>query len=121
METLGISNPAASAAEPNTATASPPPRLVKAAHEFEAQLMKELMAPLTKSASVPGGSGSEDGDDQDSGSAGALGEFASEALGQALSAAGGFGIAKGILDEIGHANDRIGNHGLPPSNPKRNP
>jgi Rod binding domain-containing protein len=92
--------------------ATPPPRLVKAAHEFEAQLMKELMAPLTQSASVPGvGNGAGDEDDQESGSTGALGEFAAEALGQALSAAGGFGIANRILGEIGHAGAHIGNQG----------
>jgi hypothetical protein len=98
----------------NTASALPQPRLVKAAHEFEAQMMKELMAPLTKDSTVPdvaGGSGGIE-DDQDSGSSGALGSFASEALGKALSEAGGFGIAHQILGEIGHSNGHIGNHGV---------
>jgi hypothetical protein len=76
---------------------------VKAAHEFEAQLMKELMAPLTRGSSIPGVGGNADEDDSESGSAGALGEFAAEALGQAMSAAGGFGIANRILGEIGPA------------------
>jgi hypothetical protein len=107
METLGISSRTGSAVDANTGPASPPPRLVKAAHEFEAQLMKELMAPLTKGSSVPGASGSED--DGDSGSSGALGEFAAEALGKALSAAGGFGIANRILGEFGHSGGHIGN------------
>jgi hypothetical protein len=110
METLGVSQTSGTS-EANTGTALPPPRLVKTAREFEAQLMKELMAPLTKGTSVPGGSGSEDADDQDSGSAGALGAFAAEALGQALSAAGGFGIANRILGEIGHAGGRTSNVG----------
>ncbi len=39
-----------------------PPRLVKAAHEFEAQMMKELLKPMTESRSFTG-------DDEDSGSA----------------------------------------------------
>jgi Rod binding domain-containing protein len=38
----------------------------------------------------------------DTGSGGALGEFASEALGQALSERGGFGIADRIVKELSH-------------------
>ncbi len=104
-----------SAAGQGGAAASPPsPRLVKAAHEFEAQLMKELMAPLTRSSSLPGvggGISGTDEEDEDSGSGGALSQFASEALGKALSAAGGFGIANQILGEIGHVGGHTGNQG----------
>jgi hypothetical protein len=113
MVTLGVSA-TSGATQSGTGNAVPQPRLVKAAHEFEAQLMKELMAPLTRGTSVPavgGGAGGSDEDDQDSGSAGALGEFAAESLGQALSAAGGFGIANRILGEIGHVGGDTGNHG----------
>jgi hypothetical protein len=113
MNTLGVSI-MSPASEANAAPSVPQPRLVKAAHEFEAQLMKEMMAPLTKSTGVPGVGGSTGGsdeDDQDSGSGGALGEFAAESLGQALSAAGGFGIANRILGEIGHAGGHTGNQG----------
>lgn len=68
------------------------PRLVRSAHEFEGQMMKELLKPLT---------GAEDGDsDSGAGSEGALGEFATEALGQALSQQGGFGIADKIVREL---------------------
>jgi Rod binding domain-containing protein len=74
---------------------TPQPRLVKAAHEFEAQMMKELMKPLSHSSALTG----TDTDD-DSGSAGALGEFASEALGKALSERGGFGIASSIIKHL---------------------
>ena len=76
---------------------SPPPRLVRAAHEFEAQMMKELMKPLNRGSALQGIDG--DGDD-DSGSGGALGEFASEALGRALSENGGFGIASAIVKKL---------------------
>jgi Rod binding domain-containing protein len=69
-------------------------RLVKAAHEFEGQMMKELLKPMTAS---------EDDGDDDSGSGGALGEFASEALGQGLSQQGGFGIADRIVKELSHS------------------
>jgi Rod binding domain-containing protein len=73
------------------------PRLVKAAHEFEAQMIKELLKPMTASDSLMGGDKDADGD---AGSAGTLGEFATEALGQALSRAGGFGIANRIVVEL---------------------
>jgi len=80
------------------AISAPQPRLVRAAHEFEAQMMKELMKPLNHGSSLAG-----TGEDGDDGSAGALGEFASEALGRALSERGGFGIAAGIVKELSPA------------------
>jgi Rod binding domain-containing protein len=88
-----------------TPSVAPPPRLVRAAHEFEAQMMKELLKPLTHSGSALGGGDEADDDSGDgsglgSGSAGALGEFASEALGKALSEGGGFGIATGIIRQL---------------------
>ena len=82
------------------AAAVPQPRLVKAAHEFEAQMMQELMKPMTQKSSMTG----DDADsDSDSGSGGALGEYASEALGRALSDKGGFGIANQIVKELSHS------------------
>lgn len=92
MEIGAIHTAAASAA----ATA-PSPRLVRAAHEFEGQMMKEVLQPLTANDGLTG-----DGDDE-SGSNGTLGEFASEALGQALSRQGGFGIASQIVKELSHS------------------
>lgn len=70
------------------------PRLISAAHEFEAQMMKELLGPLAADGRE------EDG--ADSGSTGALGEFASEALGRAVSACGGLGIARQIIHSLSH-------------------
>jgi Rod binding domain-containing protein len=66
--------------------ATPQPRLVRAAHEFEAQMMKELMKPMTQASS--------------------LGEFASEALGRALSERGGFGIATSIVKDLSHSGNK---------------
>ena len=80
--------------------AMPSPRLVRAAHEFEAQLMKELLQPLTESGSLIG---DDEGDGR--GGAGTLGEFASESLAGALSASGGFGIADRILGEVSHSGN----------------
>jgi Rod binding domain-containing protein len=81
---------------------TPQPRLVKAAHEFEAQLMKELLKPMNHSASITG-----DGDDGDSDEGGVLGEFATEALARGLSSQGGLGIANQIVHSL-----------TPPSNTK---
>lgn len=71
----------------------PQPRLVHAAHEFEAQLMKELLKPMATGTSL-------DGDESDVGSGAVLGDFATEALGQALSRQGGLGIATSILHSL---------------------
>ena len=93
------------AAGTTTGSATPQPRLVKAAHEFEAQMMKELMKPLSDGASLTGADA--DGDDAE-GSGGALGEFAQEALGRALSEHGGFGIATSIVKQLSHAGNQNG-------------
>ncbi len=92
----------AAAGEAGAGDTNPPqPRLVRAAHEFEAQMMKELLKPMTHAGTFAG-------DDDDSGSIGALGEFASEALGRALSDGGGFGIANQIVKELSHSGNRDG-------------
>ena len=70
------------------------PKLVKAAHEFEGQMMKELLKPMNSGDPLFGE------DDSESGSGGALGEYASESLAQALSNRGGFGIADQIIREL---------------------
>jgi hypothetical protein len=66
-------------------------------------MMQELMKPLTRGSSLTG----EDEDSGDSsGSSGALGEFATEALGRALSERGGFGIAKSVLKDLSHSGSK---------------
>src|SRR3954447_9184578 len=73
------------------------PRLVKAAHQFEAMMMKELLAPMARSGDLfTEGEGDQKG---------ILGEFATESLAGALSAHGGLGIA----DRIVHSLSRSGN------------
>ena len=100
----------------NPADASAPsPRLVRAAHEFEAQMMNELMRPLTQCSSLTG----EDGDSV-SGSGGALGSFATEALGRGLSEHGGFGIARSVLEDLSHSGQKAAN-GKGTENLHRNP
>jgi len=92
--------------ETNTSAATTAsPRLVRAAHEFEGQMMKELLKPMCDGDELTGA-----GEDSDSGagSGGALSEFASEALGQALSERGGFGIADRIVRELSHSGNQRG-------------
>ena len=84
-------------------TAALPPRLVKAAHEFEAAMMKELLSPLQ---------GSQDKEDE--GSLSALTSFAGEALGQAISEHGGFGIADRIIRQIVVSGNHSGNSVVTP-------
>jgi len=83
-------------------SATPQPRLVKAAHEFEAQMMQELLKPLAQSSGL-----TSDDSDGDSGSAGALGSFATESLAQALSQQGGLGIARNLIQTL----SQIGTNG----------
>ena len=72
-------------------------------------MMKELLKPLTGTSLLNG--------DQDSeGSSGALGEFASEALGRALSDKGGFGIADRIVKDLS-SSGRSGVQGNHPPTP----
>jgi|SRR5580658_2562227 Rod binding domain-containing protein len=91
------------------AAATPSPKLVHAAHEFEAQMMKELLKPMTESDPLTGDEKGADGVlDSGAGSGGTLGEFATESLGKALSDRGGFGIADRIVNQLTHS----GNHGV---------
>jgi Rod binding domain-containing protein len=97
---------AAHTAQANAASA-PSPKLVRAAHEFEAQMMKELLAPMTGEDPLFGDADDTSGSGlalgSGSGSGGALADFASEALGEALSERGGFGIADKIIRQLAPA------------------
>ena len=108
----GHAGPAAtSSAATSAAPSGPSPRLVKAAHEFEAQMMKELLQPMMQGNGLDDDDGGGDDDSSGlglgsgSGSGGALAEFASQSLGQALSQRGGFGIANQIIRELGRAGN----------------
>lgn len=76
------------------------PRLVKAAHQFEAMMMKELLAPMARSGDMFADS---EGDEN-----GILGEFASESLAGAISAHGGLGIADRIVHSLSQSGNRSG-------------
>ena len=99
MQSIAALPAAAGAAD----AAVPQPRLVRAAHEFEAQMMKELMKPMTQRSALTG----DDADSgSESGSGNALTEFASEALGRALSERGGFGTATQIVKDLSHSGNK---------------
>jgi Rod binding domain-containing protein len=98
---LSIAATTAATAGAETTPAAPSPRLIHAAHEFEAQMMKELLKPMMASNGLNG----ED-DNSASGSGGVLGEFATEALGRGLSEQGGFGIATSIVKQLYSAGNK---------------
>ena len=105
MQTIGIAGNAVSLlGQKSDAAASP--RLVRAAQEFEGQMMKELLKPMTDGDGL---TGTDDDSDSGAGSEGALGEFASQALGQSLSQHGGFGMANRIVHELSHSGHQPGN------------
>ena len=97
---LSIAAATAVGAGGDTKQAAPSPRLVHAAHEFEAQMMKELLKPMTAGNGLDGEAG------EAAGSGSALGEFGSEALARGLSEQGGFGIANSIVRQLSSASNR---------------
>ncbi|HEY1983849.1 MAG TPA: hypothetical protein VGG85_00485 [Terracidiphilus sp.] len=96
MLAFGSALPAATA----HAAGGSSPRLVRAAHEFEAQMLKELLKPLSQSSGLLG-----DEDESGPGAGGVLGEFASESFAAALSAQGGFGIAQQIVRDLSRSGN----------------
>lgn len=78
---------------PLTQAGSPSPsqsthRAMKAAQEFEAQLLYTILQPLEKTFSAISGSAD---------SSGAYGDMGTQAVASALSTAGGIGIAKMLI------------------------
>jgi Rod binding domain-containing protein len=82
---------------------APSPRLVRAAHEFEGQMMQELLKPMTNGDVL---TGTDEDENSGAGSGGALSEFASQSLGQSLSQRGGLGIANRIIQELSHTGNQ---------------
>jgi Rod binding domain-containing protein len=70
-----------------------PSRIIKAAQEFEAQLLTTLLEPLEKSFSSVGGKDSTAGDDD-------YGYMGIQALASALSNSGGIGIADRVARQL---------------------
>ena len=72
-------------------------------------MMKELLKPMTDGDALTGAMTATTDSGSGAGSGGALGEFASEALGKALSERGGFGIANRIVKELSRSGNHHGN------------
>jgi len=66
-------------------------------------MLEELLKPMTEDGGLGGDDG---GSDSGAGSGGALSSFASGALGQALSAGGGLGIAHEIVQSFSQSGNR---------------
>ena len=96
---LAVSNPTSPGAPGEKIALEP--RLVRAAHEFEAQMMKELLKPMSRAPL-------EETEGEDTG---VLGEFASESLARALSAGGGLGIADRIVHDLSRSENFSGASG----------
>jgi flagellar protein FlgJ len=82
----------------NSDPVTPSPRLVKAAHEFEASMMQELLKPMMQDHS--GLYSTSDDKDDDSDTDSALMEFGTEVMANALSERGGLGISKMVLSKL---------------------
>ncbi|HUZ05283.1 MAG TPA: hypothetical protein VMU62_07990 [Acidobacteriaceae bacterium] len=108
MHLSGLASLAATQSQTNTAAAKPSPRLQKAAEEFEANFLQELLKPMSQDPlfATNDGSGGLTGDDGGNGGDGSLGTIDSmgtQAMADALAKAGGFGIAKHILAQLAPA------------------
>ncbi len=80
------------------------PRLGRAAHEFEASLMGELLKPMQQISGLTGD------DEQEDGSGSALAGFATESLARVISERGGFGIAQRVLHELHGGGSAVATH-----------
>jgi Rod binding domain-containing protein len=82
-------------------------KLSKAAEEFEAVMLNELLKPLHFGAGVDQGEEEPSGD-----AAETVRGLGTDALGKALAAQGGFGIARKVVKEVTReANDTKVEHG----------
>jgi Rod binding domain-containing protein len=86
----------AAAAQPSTVAAEAKHRkLTAAAQQFEAMFLQQMMKPFREKA----GGDSDDGS-SDSGGSSTYQSLGVESMAQAISAAGGFGIARSIVASV---------------------
>lgn len=83
---------------------APSPKLVKASHDFEAMMMKELVHPMVNMGDIFG----DENNETAAGSGNALSEYSAEALAGALSQHGGFGMADRIVAELSRESNHSG-------------
>jgi len=80
-------------------------KLVKAAQQFEAMLLQEMLKPMRSEQDSWGGDGggsldSSGGSDNSDGSMDTISSFGTEAVAAAISKGGGFGIAKQVIRQV---------------------
>ncbi len=92
-------------AEAPAAAQRPSPRLVSAAHEFEASLMQEFLKPLTEDPLFSSGD-ADAGSESSHGSNSTLMSFGTQALAQALVAAGRHGDCVEGTPQPGRTRDQ---------------
>ena len=78
----------------STLDAAQTAKLKEGAKQFEAMMLQEMLKPLQF------GGGIDEGDEPASGAADTVRGFATEAVGKALAASGGFGLAKQIVRQV---------------------
>jgi peptidoglycan hydrolase FlgJ len=76
-------------------------KLVEAAQQFEASMLQELLKPMHDGQD---GWGDTEGKDTASDT---ISGFGTEAMAQAISKGGGFGIAKQVISQINREHDRF--------------
>jgi Rod binding domain-containing protein len=86
------------AAQAATAEAARTTRLKKAAQEFESQMMSELLKPMQNDPLFA---------ENDEGASATIQGMATQALGQAMAAQGGIGIAAKVLHSIRGSENKI--------------
>jgi len=87
-------------------------KLKDAAERFEGMMLQELLKPLQEGkggsfGGYAGGFGSDNDDDRDD-SLDTMSSFGAEAMATAIAKAGGVGIAKQVLREVGALDDKSG-------------
>lgn len=76
-------------------------KLEKAAHEFEASLMQELLKPMkAKDPLFSDGSNSTDGTDSSGDSASVMVDYSTQVMSEAISQKGGLGIARQVIAQV---------------------
>ena len=78
-------------------------KLADAAHQFEGMFLQELLKPMQSKSSLTGNSDDKSGDDSDD-SADTLQTYATEAVARAISAHGGFGIARQVIQQLNQSS-----------------
>ncbi|MHB1022541.1 MAG: hypothetical protein ACYC46_06280 [Acidobacteriaceae bacterium] len=76
-------------------------KLEKAAHEFEASMMQELLKPMRAKDPLFSADSSMAGGGDDSGdSAGVMADYGTQVMAEAISQSGGLGIAKQVITQV---------------------